>query len=171
MMMNIGFNHMNVWTLSFQYHFFFSTIFDFFFIFVRRTMFGTVLLPDCSHMMTCTRTWFFMSGWITDNGYVPCLCSNHFTYSTTAIADYNNRWRLIRFGTILKKWRKLRFRHFFVSTNKFGAHQLRTLQSLFFSLFFKFILNFLGFVHFVFLCSVFQWCGMRKKNTFSLLSM
>lgn len=74
------------------------------------------ILPDCSHMMAGMCAWFLVSRRITDNSYMTCLCSNHFTYTTSSITDYNNRWRFIRFGTILKKWRKLRFRHFFLIT-------------------------------------------------------
>lgn len=49
-------------------------------------------LPDGCHMVAGFCAGFFMSRRITDNSYMAGLCSNHFTYTASAIAYYYNCW-------------------------------------------------------------------------------
>lgn len=129
------------------------------------------LLPDCSHMMAGMCAWFLVSRWITDNSYMPRLCSYHFTYTTSSITDYNNRWRFIRFGTILKKWRKLRFRHFFLITKWLLLNIGRSLalaraRARHYSLFY-FIQFFSRSFRFDFVCNVWTSFFFRRFQYFN----
>lgn len=68
-------------------------------------------LPDCCHMVAGVSAGFFMTGHYPSDSYMSGLGSHHFAHSTATIADDHNRWRLVVFAAILKKWGNLRFRH------------------------------------------------------------